>query len=684
VALGRPLARGERNAVVLMHRFWQNRLSGNPDVLGRALVLDGQAYTVVGILPPNHRTLVGFGFAPDMYVPDPAEPPPPSATGAPGREEIMSFYARLPDGMTRAAAAARLRAAGEELDRIFPRVDRKWSRDVQVVAVSGLERIRSLPVMMPVTAFFAMLMMLVGLVLLIACGNVASLLVARASSRAQELAVRLSIGASRGRIFRQLLVETLLVSFLGAGAGLLLNAAATGLFNRVRFPLTIPVQLQIHMDWRLLAYSVFIAVGSALVSGLMPSLRAARADVNAVLKRHEGQVGRRHWNLRSALVVGQLAISMVLLVAALLFLRNLGKVTSMNPGFDVDHTAWAYMRLIPASYPNEEKTEAFVTAALERVRALPGVESAAIARSVPLNSNTTLAAYVSVDAKDAQRKHLQFAYNLVSPDYFRTMGIKILAGREFLLTDRPGTPRIAIINESFANLAFAGENAVGRTIRLGDDRAIMVVGVARNSKYFMLGEENRPAMYQAYFQRPFRTADMQFLVRASASPVSIVKSLNSALSNLDPTAAVEVKPMREALAMALFPGQASAVLLGSIGLLGLALASIGLYGVLLYAVSHRIREIGLRVALGASPSNVLRMVFRDSFALVAIGAALGLGLAALATRPLSMFLVPEQSTTDPAAFAGVLGVLSAVTLIATLAPASRALRVDPITALRYE
>jgi predicted permease len=670
VAMGRPMAPRDGDVVVLSDRFWRARLASDPNILGKALIIDGRPFTVIGVLPHNHRTVMGFGFSPDLYIPASRE------------SDIVAMVARLPEGMSRQAAYARLIAACKQLDKVYPPdwgPGASWSNNLEVVPVVGIERLRSMNIL-PFAAFFGMLMVVVGLVLLIACANVSSLLLARASSRRQELAIRLAIGAGRGRIVRQLLAESLLLALLGTGAGLLLNIWLSGVMNRVQLPLPLPMQLLIQPDWRLLAYSIAVAVGSALVAGLMPALKATRESVSAALKPTERQVGR--WTLRNALVVGQLAVSVVLLTTGFLFVRNMTRSMTMSPGFDAQHTAWAYVRLVPEKYTTAEQKQNLVRNALGELRALPGVASASIACIVPLNDNWVTMTDIRTDVSE-QPVRMRFHGNCVAPDYFRTMGIPILQGREFLPSDRAA--EAVIINENMARALFGARNPVGHTFRYTrptPGAPMTVVGVAKNSKYFTLGEENPLALYNPFSADPWMT-NLHFLVRASR-PRDVVKEISQTLGRLDTSASIEAKPMRDAMGFAFLPSRVGAALLGSMGLLGLALASIGLYGVLAYSVARRTREIGLRMALGAGRSAVLRMVVRESAGLLGIGMVIGLGISVFATRPLAMFLVPDLSTSDPVTFLTVIAVLAAVALAATLGPAFRALRVDPMEALRYE
>ena len=667
VALGRPMQDSDQSATVISDHFWRNRLGADPNVLGRSLVLDGRPHTVIGVLPRTHRTFTGFGLAPDLYLP--VEPD----------QTAVAVHLRLPQGMTRQEILDRLTSVGKELDRVFPQPDSSWTKDIRITPIEGFERLRSSSPA-AIAAFFGLLMAVVALVLLIACANVASLLLARSSSRRQELAMRLAIGASRSRIIRQLLTESLLLAMLGAIAGFVLNLGLTSLFNSVQLPLPLPVRLMIQPDTRLLLYSSILALLSALFAGLGPALKATRVELNSALKQSEHQVGQRRWNLRSTLVVGQLAVSILLLGVGFLFARNLLKSTTMGPGFDVDRTLWAYVRLVPAKYSTPKQIRAFIDREIEILRATPGVESAAINRIVPLNNSSATFEPFQIDNEPAKYR-MRLQVNNVGPDYFRTMGIPILAGDEFKASD---PDQVIIINESLARRAFGSRNPVGRTIRFGK-RAPVVIGLAKNSKYFTLGEENAPAIYEPYAAQSLSEVNLNFMVRASRlSPADLVKPLTKALGALDPSAAIEVKPMRHAMGMALLPSQVGAALLGSIGLLALTLASIGLYGVLFYTVSRRIREIGLRVALGARPASILRMVFGESFLLVSLGFGIGLGIALLITRPLAMFLVPGLSPADPLSYLAVTAVLTIVAITATTAPALHALRVDPLTALRYE
>ena len=672
VAIGRPIERGETDVTVITHGFWRRRLGSDPNVLGRRLVLDGKPYTVVGVLPRDHRMLVGFGMTPDLYL-----------TKDVGE---VTIYGRLPMGMSRPAVYARLKPVLREMDRVFPDRDRKWGEGAKLSGVGGMDRLELQGgAGMQMAAFMGMLVLVTGLVLLIACANVSSLLLARAFSRSQELAIRTSLGGSRGRIVRQLLAESLLLAACGTAAGVALNLILTRLLSGVRIPTPLPIEIVIQPDWRLLAYCAGIAVLVTFAAGLVPAVRGTRAGIGSALKERERQAGAGRWTLRNALVVGQLAVSIVLLSAGLVFLRNLLRASSASVGFDTGHTIMASVRAVPDS-STTAKTDNLIGAALERLRALPGVESVSLAWAAPLNPFLAFSR-VGGEVRPDTSSHAirtQYNFNAVGPDYFHVMDIPILRGRAFLESDRQGAPAVAILNENLARLLFGHIDPVGHTVLLPDNREVRIAGVARNSKYVTMGEENAMALYGPFAQHGDGWSGAHFFIRAKGAPDLLLRQVNATLGDLDPTAAVETWAMRDVFSWALLPSRIGAGVLGAMALLGLALASVGLYGVLLYAVSRRIGEIGVRVALGATPARVLGMVAGESARLLGAGMAIGLGVAVFAVRPLSMFLVPGVRPTDATNFVAVAFALSLVAALATLAPALRALRIDPAVALRQE
>lgn len=677
---GRPIQAGDRDTAVISYGLWQRWFSGDGEIVGKALVLDGQAYTITGVLPRNHRSIMGLGMSPDVYLPATKE------------TDEVSLYARIPEGLNRAALRSQLTPLCRELDKLKPRPpgSSKWEKTVKISSVDGIENMEAWG-LLPVAGFFAVLMVVVGLVLLIACANVTSLLLARASTRRQELAIRTALGASRSRIVRQLLAESFLLAMPGAAGGLVMNLLLTQAMNKISLPVSLPIRLSMRPDWRLLGYLALVAFLATVATGLLPALKAARVAIQSRLKEQQGSVGKARWNLRSALVVGQLAISALLLLTASLFARNLIKASNTDLGFNVNNTLWTHMRLVTGKYSTVEQIEHLTDSALDQIRSLPGVEAASAVRVVPMNDVISFEGDLdfqtdlggkpasAIDACDL---------NWVSADYFRTMDIPIMEGRPFLPSDRQGTPEVAIINQEMARRVFGNANPIGHTITIAaiEKHPVMIVGVARNSKYWKLGEGNMPALYKAYAQGNFRglPTELQLLVRTSKGDAALIKSLDHALGAIDPTAFIDTRTMRSSLAFALLPSRAGAIITGSVGVLGVTLAAIGLYGVLLYTVSQRTKEIGLRMALGATGRDIVRTVVGESLVLCILGLALGLGIAIFAARPLSIFFVPGLTAGDPPSFILVCGLMVFICLAATLPPVMIALHVDPMIALRHE
>lgn len=653
LATGRGIAPGETQTAVLTHHFWQTRLAADPAIVGRTLTFDGRPFTIVGILPANHHTIFGFGLDPAVYLPA-------------DERTMLALHTRLLDGETAQAAYSRIVAAVSTLDQAYPRPNGlKWAEHIRVRPIVGLASLKNGPGN-AVALFFVMLLTVVGLLLLIACTNVANLLLARSSARRQEFAIRASLGASRGRLLRQLLTESLVISVLGAAAGLALNLTLTGMISRLELSAPVPLRLQIEPDWRLAVYTAGLAIVSAVLIGLLPAWRATRPSVNEDLKRHTP------FNLRNALVVGQLAVSIIVLAAAFLFGRNLVQSLAMDPGFETRQTIWANVRLVPENYATPEKRAAITQAALDSLRQLPGVDSVALTETVLLNDDTTHGGPIRTDLSP-DPVVLQRYWTHVGAGYFATMGIPVLAGREFQDTDEKGV----VLNEALARRLFGSENPIGRTFNNQP-----ILGVVGNTKYFSLAEDQR---YAAFEPHPRNTGPvLHLMLRAAVPPETLLRPIQQTLLALDGAAALDVRPMSRAMTLALLPSRAGAAVLGSVGLLGLALASIGLYGVLTYSVARRVREIGVRIALGASPGEVVRLVAADGFRLTGVGLALGLGAAFFVTKPLAMFLVPGLNPADPLSFVAVAAVLAAVGVLACFGPTRRALRVDPMQALRQE
>lgn len=663
--MGRGLRPKEDNAVVISHRMWRTKLAADPAVLTRTLVLDGRPHAIVGVLPEDHRTLIGMGLAPDLYAP------------VRDQRSAVLLYLRVPPGIAFSAARERLRLVAQELDKAMPDRYIRYAQDIEFSPVAGLERLGSEK---EVSLFFAMLMAVVTLLLGIACLNVSGLLLARASSRVQEFAIRSSLGAGRGRLLRQLLAESLLLALLGTLAGLALNVVLTRMISNVDLNLPIPIAFQIAPDWRLLAYASVIGSSCVLLVGLLPAWRASRSKAGDALKQAEHQVGGK-LNLRRGLVVLQVAASMIVLTTAGLFARNLLRSASTNPGFDLHRTLYVTLHLVPASYADPASRLAIVRRVQSALGEVPGVESAASTEMIPFNNDSTNGGSLHTDLSPQPlrvRRHV----NSVGPGYFKTLGVPVLAGREFTAADQEGI----VVNQSFARLVFGKAPAVGHAVRFGDTPEQVILGVVQDSKYAWMSDHERPAVFERFQLAPGSGSGMalHFMVRAGIDPEALVRPLLRRLQAEDSSAAIEVKPMSRAMGMALLPSRVGAGLLGAMGLLGLALTGIGLYGLMSYSVARRVREIGLRIALGAEPSRIRRLVFSEGGWLIGTGLLIGLLASYFLTLPLARFLVEGLSTTDPVTYGMVAGLMLCAGWAACAMPARRALRIQPMEALRYE
>jgi predicted permease len=665
VALGRGILPQDPNEVaVLGDHFWRTRLRGDPAVVGRAIRLDGRPYTVVGILPKDFRSLIGFGYSPDVFVPRYLD------------DTILALYARLKPGMTIGGARAGLVAVAQRLDKAMPEPFR-YAEGAQVAAVGGFDRIKSETEMQTVGLFFAMLLVVVGLVLMIACVNVASLLLARGSARRQELAIRLSLGAGRGRLVQQLLVETALLSLAGVAFGLVLREAMASAVEQLRLPVPIPIRLHLTLDWRVTLYAILLASFATVACGLLPAWRSVRQTIAPSLRR-EGRM-----RLQRGLVVAQLALSMIVLTAGFLFLRNLWRSNAISPGFDVRHTIYADVNLPPQEYKDVARKRAYVTAALRELTALPGIDSAAAARVIPFTAGTRFMTRLKL-ADTGKAVDAFFYWNAASPDYFHVMGIPIDRGETFP-TGGDAATRPVIVNRAFAERYLADRDPLGRTFRWGDIKTpYAIVGIVDGTKNFSIGEDPQPQLYEDLARIDNDRTRVQFVVRSAPPPATQLQAVHAALRRVEPNAGLQVATLYSSIGLAFFPSQIGAALLGGIGVLGLMLATIGLYGVMVYSVSRRTREIGVRLALGANRRDIALMVLAGAAKLILIGSATGLLCAFFLVKPLAMFLVPGLRPSDPVSFVAVAALLAITGLGAAWGPARRAAAVDPMISLRYE
>jgi predicted permease len=669
--LGRGIATDDPDDVVVLgNRFWRTRLHGDPDVVGHVLSIEARPHIIVGILPREHRTLIGFGFTPDVYVP------------IFSKHTMLQAYARLKTNMTIGEAAIRAQRLAEDLTRIEPA---QWpaKTPMRVEAVAGIEHLRGRRVVATAGLFFLLLLAAVGLVLVVACINVAGLLLARATTRRRELAIRLSLGASRGRLLQQQIVESLLVAVAGGVAGFALAQFTASVLSGLQLPLPVPISLHVQPDWRIVSYAALLTLVAALAAGVFPAWQAVTESMAPELGR------ARRVRLRRALVIAQVAGSAVVVATAFLFVRNLIAANGMSPGFDAGRAVHAEVNLPIAAYQTPSAIEAYLDRALARVASVPGVEAAAFARTMPFIDGNTFGMDITV--KDTGRKvHVQFHGNAVTADYFRAMGISVLQGRAFNSGDRGQAP-VAVVNRSFAARYFGEQSPLGITVMWDagpPDNPIQVsrtvVGVVEDTKNMSLAEDAEPQLYEPLTQANDGRRRLQCVVRVATPPALAVASVRQALRAAEPDAGSDVATMQSSIGFALVPSQVGAVLLGSISALGLVLAAVGLYGTLAYSVVRRAPEIALRVAIGATKRDISRFVLADAAWLVGVGSAIGLLTAFAVLQPLAVFLVPGVTSTDPVVFAAVAVVFFVTGLAAAWGPTHRALKVDPIVTLRHD
>jgi putative ABC transport system permease protein len=665
MAYGRGIVPGDPDeVVVLRHLFWRRHYNSDPSIVGRAINLNGRACTVVGILPAAHRTLLGFGFSPDIYLPRYLE------------ETQLSIYARLKPGMSIGEARAGLKTVAQRLDETF---QERWKyvSNLSVSPIAGFARVKSEPQIQTIGVFFALLLAVSGLVLLIACVNVASLLLARASVRRREIAIRLALGAGRGRLLQQLLVESLLLSLLGAGFGLALAQVVATLLARVNLPLPLPIRIQIEPNWRIALYAAFLTMLATLACGMLPAWQSVKESIARDFQRES------KFRLRRILVTAQIAISLVVLATGFLFLRNLFESNAISPGFDVRHTLRADVNLPPVTYKDVRRKGLYVEQALRDLQALPGIEAAAAARIIPFTGNTVYGSRLTFP-DSGERVQAAFRWNAVTPGYFRTLDIPVRQGRTFSSADR-GASKVVVVNQTFVERYLGARRPAGTTFLWEPvGTTYEIIGVVEGTKNLSIGEDPQPQLYQPLAQIDDDRPGIQFVLRSATPPVTQLDAVRIALRRVEPGAGVEVATLYSSIGLAFLPSQVGAALLGSIGILGLLLAAIGLYGVMVYSVARRTREIGVRMAIGASRGDISRMILLDSAKLIGAGSAFGLFIAFFVTKPLAMFLVPGLKPADPLSFLTVLLVLVLTGLLATWGPVRRALAIDPMSSLRYE
>ena len=691
-ALGRTFVpdaertRGAEPVAVLSYALWQRAFGADSGVVGREVRVNGYPFTVIGVAPAHFYGSIR-GVQADIWVPYVTRGLlSPERTAGDGAAEMrrgdrgMFVIGRLAPGATLAAAQASLDAIARRLHDAYPQYWSDVHGESRVVTLVPERDSRVLPQLRgAVVGFFGLLMTVVALMLLICCANVANLLLVRAAGRRREVSVRLALGAGRARLVRQLLTETAVIAILGGVVGLLIAKWATGLLMAFQPPLPVPVALDISLDGRVLAFTALVSALTGFIAGAAPAVGAARLDLVSALKGSSSDTGprRRRPALRNVLVVSQVATCVVLLTMAGLLLRSLRAAQNADLGFDPGGVAIFSTELGNQGY-DEARGRAFYDELLRRVAALPSARAASLAEHTPLGLDYSRRGVGVEGYEPGPGEDMEFGANIVGPGYLGIMRIPLERGRDFTESDGASSLPVAIVNQSFARRFWPGEDPIGKRIRIGDS-VREVVGIAHDSKNRSLDESPAPYFYLPFLQ--YYQPNMTLEVRIAGDPAAIVPTVRREIAAIDRDLPIQSGTMEDALGVSLLPQRAGATLLGIFSVLGLVLASIGLYGVVAYAVAQRTRDLGIRVALGARPRDIYRAVLGHGVKLTSLGLLIGI-VAALLLARLAQGVLFGVSSTDPITLASVAAILAAVALLASFIPARRATRVDPVSSLR--
>ena len=678
-------APGADPVVVLSYRYWQRRFAGDSGVIGQAVQINSQPFTVIGVAP---REFLGteIYFAPDIWVPMlMAGPLFPSHPKLLEERDAHDFRCcgRLRDGVSIAQAGAAVATRARQLEQAYP----ESNKNVKVLVFPEWEARFEAGTGKVLAMASAMLLAVVILVLLIACANVANLMLARATARRREFSIRQVLGAGRGRLIRQLLTESILMAMLGGIAGVVLAVWVTGLLSSFRPATDIPILFDFRTDIRVLVFTFFVAVLTGVIFGLAPALQASKPNLVPSLKGEEYSPRKRlrGWTLRNLLVVGQVSVSLLLLVCAGLFFRSLQNAANTETGFHNRNLLMFSMSLRQQGYDETRGLE-FYRQFLEKAAALPGVKGVSLAFPLPLDFFSSFDdVYVEGYQPKKDEGKLSYGYTAVSQGFFVTAGTPLLKGRDFSSRDTKDQPGVVIVNETFARRFWPGQEAIGKRIRVSEESApyLTVVGLARDAKYRNLSESPQPYLYFPMQQQ--YPPEASFVAESSGDPLAMVPGIRGVVRELDANVPVyAVKTVADHInGRALLPFRIASGALTIFGGLGLVLAAVGLYGVMSYSVRQRTKEIGIRMAIGAQPRQILKQVVGQGLVLTLLGLGIGLVATLVATRAISSILF-GVSAADPATFGAIPFVLLLVALLACYLPARRAMKVDPMEALRHE
>jgi predicted permease len=670
--------RGAAPVVILSEDLWRSRFGANPNIIGKPITLDQRSFTAIGVMPASFRFPLDAASG-DVWIPVVQDPLWSRFMSLPAGARWLITVGRLKPGVSISQAQADMNTMSARLTKEFPAGDAGWTIRVETLREETVGNVR-----------FALLVLFgaVGLVLLIACANIANLLLARATSRAREIALRIALGAGRGRIIRQLLTESALVGLLGGAAGMLLADLSVRGFTLV-LPPDLPRAQEIHVNGWVLAFALALSIAASFIFGLAPALFAAGSSLQASLNQgaaRSGEGGKgRH--LRNLLAAAEVAVAMVLLVAAGLLIRSFTALTSVYPGFNAHHVVTAEISLPQYQYSKPAQWTAFAKELMDRIHAQPGLGDSAIGIPLPIAYPVPRIPFSIVGNPPLPHGiSLSALYESVSPRYFHVMEIPLLRGRFFTRQDSPMSPPVAIISEALARRYFPGQDPLGRLLKFGFLRDGIynreIIGVVGDVRGVALNKAPDPMMYVPYAQAPL-WGDI-IVVRTQVETQSVATAIRDATHQVDKNLPVtNIETLDEALSDSVAQSRFRMLLLGLFGAVALVLATVGIFGVISYSVSRRTHEVGIRMALGATPAGVLRLILTECGRFVLLGLAVGVPAALVLTRFLSSFLFAVRPA-DPTTFVGVAIVLAIVAMAASYVPARRAMRVDPIEALRYE
>jgi putative ABC transport system permease protein len=662
---------GRDRVAVLSYTAWQHRLGGRADVLGSAVTLNDISYTVVGVLGPDFELVTNHSRnQADVWVPLALNPEKLQRGTHP-----LRVFARIKPGVSFNRMQADLNVVAANLAKLYPEDNKGKGIVAAPLAQQVTQKAR--PALTTLLAG-------VGLLLLIACANVANLLLSRAAARQKEMAVRLALGASGRRLGQQLLTESVLLSVLGGAIGLLLASAAIRILGS-HLPTDLPRISELAVDLRVLAFTALISLATGILFGLAPLFQTRRENANEALKQNARLAGSVQSRLRNGLVVAQIAIALVLLTGAALTAKSFWNLVQVSPGFRTEHVLTARVSLPASRYPDVQRISVFQSKLLERVRNMPGIQSAGLTAYLPLSGDDNgWAFFIEGRPPLPIGVYNMVKYRPVSSGYFETIGIPLLRGRDFTTADTESAPQVVVINDTMARAYWGQNNPVGQRLRFGGPTPRTIIGIVGDVHHEGLDGEPKAEMYVPFTQIPSPERRPTIVVRAAIDPAAITAGLRNAVSGIDRGLPLdEVETMEQLISASVGQPRFRTILLAAFSILALGIASVGIYGVMSYLVSQRIAEFGIRLAVGATQGDVLRLVLRQAALLIAAGLSLGLLGSAMLARLITGLLYGVRAL-DPLTFVAASLLLSAVALLASYIPAQRVTTIDPLTALRYE